>query len=80
MLVLKNRVKQLTLLTFYKKLKNRRKLDDFSGSNDFDGKNTHVKNNFTNLKYRIRMRRGHICLPAYFCGMREAVDKILGAP
>ena len=42
-LVLKNRVKQQTLLTFCKNLKNRRKLDDFSGSNDFDCKNTHVK-------------------------------------
>ena len=36
-------MKELTLLTFYKNLKNRRKLDDFSGSNDFEGKNTPLK-------------------------------------
>ena len=64
----KNRVKQLTLLTFYKKLKNRRKLDDFKGLKDFEGKNVLVKNNFTNFKYCIPMRIGHICLPTYFCG------------
>ena len=54
------------MLTFYKIFKNRRKLDDFSGSNDFDGKNTHVKNNFTNFKYRTLMRIGHICLTTCF--------------
>ena len=37
-LVLKKCVKQLTLLTFYKNLKNQRKSDYFSGSNDFDRK------------------------------------------
>ena len=67
-LVLKNRVKQLTLLTFCKNLKNLRKLDIFSSSKDFDGTNTLVKNNFTNFKCCIPMRIGHICLPTYFCG------------
>ena len=60
MLVLKNYVKQLTLLTFCKDLKNLRKLDEFSGLKDFDGKNTHVRNNFTNFKCCIPMGMGHI--------------------
>ena len=34
----KMRQTDITLLTFYKNLKNQRKSDDFSGSNDFDGK------------------------------------------
>ena len=67
-LVLTNRVKQLTLLTFCKDLKNLRKLDDFSGSKDFDGKNKRVRNNFTNFKCCIPKRMGNICLQTYFCG------------
>ena len=59
-------VKQLTLLTFYEKLKNLKKLDDFSGSNDFDGNDTHVKNIFTVFKCRISMRMGRIYLTTYF--------------
>ena len=59
-------VKQLILLTFYEKLKNLRKLDDFSGSNDFDGKETHVKNNFTVFNCCISMRMGRIYLTTYF--------------
>ena len=45
-----------------------KKLDDFNGSNDFDGKNTHVKNNLKDFKYCILVHMGHICLTTYFFG------------
>ena len=43
-----------------------KKIRQFSGSNDFDGKITHVENSFTNFRYRILMRLGHICLTTCF--------------
>ena len=79
-LVLKNRFKQLTLLNFYKNLKNQRKLDDFSGSKDFDCKNTHVKiislilNTVSSCAEVISVSQ------RIFVVMWEAVFKNLGVP